>query len=187
MRVANCHRPGTSFLWDGYYYCTDVHILQPLSAFEHPAYKKMINVASRTRDGVTIPSRKVARQEIIGMFNKYMLNLRAELNVRFILPNISQRLNGQCRAQQSQVALTLRQMRGKPIRPMHTSRSQSTMSRRLLKASRNSRVGWVASFGSTTRTMVSALDRHSSRCRSIGNCRQGMYICGQFGSILIIY
>lgn len=57
--------------------------LQPISALEHPLYARMIETAAAARDGVEIPSRKVARQEIVGMFQEHMRKLKAKLNVRF--------------------------------------------------------------------------------------------------------
>ncbi len=48
---------------------------------EHPTFEKMIHIASRARDGVEIPSRKVARCKIISMFHQSMRDLKARLNV----------------------------------------------------------------------------------------------------------
>ncbi|PSR76351.1 hypothetical protein PHLCEN_2v1847 [Hermanssonia centrifuga] len=57
---------------------------QPIQALEHPAFKTMIDIASRAREAVSIPSQKVAMQEIIRMFNEYMVDLKA----RFAADNV---------------------------------------------------------------------------------------------------
>lgn len=49
---------------------------QPLDAVEHPTFVNMIQVASRATNGVTIPSRKVARNEIIRMFHEQISALK---------------------------------------------------------------------------------------------------------------
>ncbi|KAI0739796.1 hypothetical protein C8Q80DRAFT_1111210 [Daedaleopsis nitida] len=58
--------------------CTD----QPLSAVEHPKFKEMIKIAAAATQGVEIPSRKVARAEIMRLFNDQMKGLRDKLTVR---------------------------------------------------------------------------------------------------------
>lgn len=55
--------------------------IQPIQALEHPKYKEMIMIASRATDGIQIPSRKVARKEIISMWITYMKSLKKNLNV----------------------------------------------------------------------------------------------------------
>jgi hypothetical protein len=56
-------------------------MLQPIQALEHRTFKKMIDIAARATNGVTVPSRKVTRQEIIDMFKTQMTNLKERLNV----------------------------------------------------------------------------------------------------------
>lgn len=48
---------------------------------EHPTFKKMIDIAARAQDGVEIPLRKVAHEELLDMFRQRMSNLKATLNV----------------------------------------------------------------------------------------------------------
>lgn len=60
-------------------------MLQPLQALEHPAFKKMINVAARATSGVKIPNRKATRNEVVDLFKRQMTSLKAHLNVRLHL------------------------------------------------------------------------------------------------------
>ncbi|KAI0747446.1 hypothetical protein BC629DRAFT_1244000, partial [Irpex lacteus] len=54
---------------------------QPLSAIDHPKYRAMIELAARSTEGVTIPSRKSARVQIMKLFNDDMVALSKRLNV----------------------------------------------------------------------------------------------------------
>jgi hypothetical protein len=56
--------------------------LQPIQAVDHPSFKKMIDVASRAPNGVSIPNRKATRREIMDSFKKQMSKLKEHLNVR---------------------------------------------------------------------------------------------------------
>ncbi|OSC97206.1 hypothetical protein PYCCODRAFT_1530807 [Trametes coccinea BRFM310] len=56
---------------------------QPISAVEHPKFKRMIEVAAAAKDGVQIPSRKLARAEIMNMFQREISGLKKRLNVIF--------------------------------------------------------------------------------------------------------
>ncbi|KAF8950694.1 hypothetical protein BDZ97DRAFT_1687043 [Flammula alnicola] len=56
---------------------------QPIQAFEHPTFKKMIAIASRATCGVKIPTRKQIRKEIIQTFKDQMKALKERLNVSF--------------------------------------------------------------------------------------------------------
>ncbi|THH18798.1 hypothetical protein EUX98_g8896 [Antrodiella citrinella] len=51
---------------------------QPLSALDHPKFKAMIELAARSTDGVTIPTRQAAREEILRIFHREMGNLRTQ-------------------------------------------------------------------------------------------------------------
>ena len=53
---------------------------KPLQAVEHPKFHEMIGVASRAKDGVVIPSRNIAREEILLLFQKNMKDLCEQLN-----------------------------------------------------------------------------------------------------------
>ncbi|KAK0219520.1 hypothetical protein EDD85DRAFT_771112 [Armillaria nabsnona] len=55
---------------------------QPIDAFEHPAFKKMIHIASRASDGVRIPNRKQTRRAIMETFKRQLFFLRKRLQVR---------------------------------------------------------------------------------------------------------
>ncbi|KAJ3531266.1 hypothetical protein NM688_g7598 [Phlebia brevispora] len=53
---------------------------QPLDALEHPKYVDMIQTAARATNGVTIPSRKTCRQEIMNMFHEQLAALKKDLS-----------------------------------------------------------------------------------------------------------
>ncbi|KAF9031027.1 hypothetical protein BJ165DRAFT_1339297 [Panaeolus papilionaceus] len=55
---------------------------QPIQAFDHPTFKRMINLAARATKGVQLPSRKQTRAEILRMFKEQMTALSERLNVR---------------------------------------------------------------------------------------------------------
>ena len=55
--------------------------IQPLQALEHPAFHKMIDIAARATNGVTIPNRKATREEIMNMFRNQLTRLKEWLNV----------------------------------------------------------------------------------------------------------
>lgn len=57
------------------------HVLQPIQALEHQAFKEMISVAARSTRGVVIPNRKATRVYIIKLFKKNLTNLREQINV----------------------------------------------------------------------------------------------------------
>ncbi|KAG6892438.1 hypothetical protein C0992_000495 [Termitomyces sp. T32_za158] len=61
---------------------------QPIGALEHPKFHQMIDVASRAKNGVTIPNRHQTREEIMNSFKKQMNHLRTRLNVS-IIPSLS--------------------------------------------------------------------------------------------------
>lgn len=48
---------------------------------DHPKFREMIEVAAASTDGVSIPSRKVCRAEIMRMFSAQMTHLRNKLKV----------------------------------------------------------------------------------------------------------
>ncbi|KAF8960961.1 hypothetical protein BDZ97DRAFT_1665051, partial [Flammula alnicola] len=54
---------------------------QPIQAFEHPSFKKMIDIAARATHGVTLPNRKATRKHIIQLFKKNLTGLRERLKV----------------------------------------------------------------------------------------------------------
>ncbi|KAI0057137.1 hypothetical protein BV25DRAFT_1767759, partial [Artomyces pyxidatus] len=54
---------------------------QPIQAFEHPSFKRMIDIAAAATNGVDIPGRKATRAEIINTFKAQMKALRDRLNV----------------------------------------------------------------------------------------------------------
>ena len=55
--------------------------LQPIQAFEHPKFQKMVNIAARATRAVKFPSRKQTRQAIIHQFKEQMKALKERLNV----------------------------------------------------------------------------------------------------------
>ncbi|PSR75311.1 hypothetical protein PHLCEN_2v9174 [Hermanssonia centrifuga] len=52
---------------------------QPIQALEHPTFASMIQIAARATDGVTIPSRKACRSEIMRLFHEEINGLIALL------------------------------------------------------------------------------------------------------------
>ncbi|KZP20667.1 hypothetical protein FIBSPDRAFT_742018, partial [Athelia psychrophila] len=54
---------------------------QPIQAFEHPSFKRMIDVAARAVNGVIIPNRKATREEIIDLFKRQLTKLKERLTV----------------------------------------------------------------------------------------------------------
>ncbi|KAJ6602898.1 hypothetical protein B0H10DRAFT_1822983 [Mycena sp. CBHHK59/15] len=55
---------------------------QPIDALEHLKFVEMIEISARAKDGVRIPGRKSAREEILNTFQKRLDHLKAKLNVR---------------------------------------------------------------------------------------------------------
>jgi hypothetical protein len=55
--------------------------IQPLQALEHPTFHKMINIAARATNGITIPNRKATRDEIMDLFNTQMIHLKTRFSV----------------------------------------------------------------------------------------------------------
>lgn len=62
-------------------FLTVLFVWQPIQAFDHPAFQKMVNVAARATRGIKLPSRKQTRQEIMRMFKEQMKALKERLNV----------------------------------------------------------------------------------------------------------
>jgi hypothetical protein len=60
---------------------THRNICQPIQALEHPAFKKMIDIAARATKGVKNLNRKQTREEIITLFRNQMKKLKDRLNV----------------------------------------------------------------------------------------------------------
>lgn len=58
-------------------------VLQPIQAFEHPAFRNMIQIAGRSTPSreVKIPNRQQTRANIISLFKEQMLKLKERLNV----------------------------------------------------------------------------------------------------------
>ena len=81
------HRPGTVTLFCSASHFTYRYDSQPIQAFEHPKFRELIDVTSRAKHGVSIPSRKSTRQQILHLFKGYLTRLRAELRVS-ITPTI---------------------------------------------------------------------------------------------------
>ena len=54
---------------------------QPIQALQHPAFKNMVDIASRATHGVKIPSHKQTRQAIIDSFKQNLMNLQKRLLV----------------------------------------------------------------------------------------------------------
>ncbi|KZP09480.1 hypothetical protein FIBSPDRAFT_759939, partial [Athelia psychrophila] len=54
---------------------------QPIQAFEHLSFKRMIDVAARAVNGVVIPNRKATRAEIIDLFKCQLTRLKERLTV----------------------------------------------------------------------------------------------------------
>ncbi|KAH8980380.1 hypothetical protein EDB86DRAFT_2813725 [Lactarius hatsudake] len=54
---------------------------QPIQAFKNPAFKKMMDIASRATRGITLPAPKKTRGRIVHMFKQQMFLLKKRLNV----------------------------------------------------------------------------------------------------------
>lgn len=52
---------------------------QPLEAVQHKTFRRIINLACQAQHGVTLPSRKATRTELVNMLNKYYIDLAARL------------------------------------------------------------------------------------------------------------
>jgi hypothetical protein len=59
--------------------------LQPIAAFEHPAFQRMMHIASRATRGITLLNRKQTRDRVVSLFKSQMNDLKRRLNVRFHL------------------------------------------------------------------------------------------------------
>ncbi|KAF7311751.1 putative AC transposase [Mycena indigotica] len=57
---------------------------QPIEALNHPKFKHMIDIASRAKNGVSIPGQGSTRAEIIELFQKRMLFLKEKLNIGYL-------------------------------------------------------------------------------------------------------
>ncbi|EIM90991.1 uncharacterized protein STEHIDRAFT_48545, partial [Stereum hirsutum FP-91666 SS1] len=55
---------------------------QPLRVFQHPKFKRIIELASRAKNGIKIPSEKATRKQIIDCWYQHLRWLRKHLNVR---------------------------------------------------------------------------------------------------------
>lgn len=66
-------------------FSTNNAILQPLKAFQHPAFKNMIDIASYAPNGVNLPATKTTHQAIISLFLTNLAALKEQLNVGSIL------------------------------------------------------------------------------------------------------
>ncbi|KAF9457303.1 hypothetical protein BDZ94DRAFT_1175853, partial [Collybia nuda] len=57
---------------------------QPIAAFDHPKFQRMIAVAACSTNGVKLPGRKSTRNEIMKMFQDQLTHLQNRLNVSLI-------------------------------------------------------------------------------------------------------
>ncbi|PPQ85442.1 hypothetical protein CVT24_002947 [Panaeolus cyanescens] len=62
---------------------------QPIQAFEHPSFKRMIELAARATRGIQLPSRKQTRAEILRMFKEQMKGLSERLNSKAVTGEVS--------------------------------------------------------------------------------------------------
>ncbi|KAJ2981763.1 hypothetical protein NUW54_g10828 [Trametes sanguinea] len=62
---------------------------QPISAVDHPKFTRMIEVAAAAKEGVQIPNHKVARAEIMKMFQKEISGLKKRLNSAAVTGEVS--------------------------------------------------------------------------------------------------
>ncbi|KAF8258252.1 hypothetical protein EI94DRAFT_1623586, partial [Lactarius quietus] len=63
----------------------DIFPLQPIHAFKHPTFKKMLDIASRASCGISLLSPKKTRARVIHIFKQQMFLLWSRLNVRLII------------------------------------------------------------------------------------------------------
>lgn len=80
--MADRDRPGTHSCLEIYKVLTLFLESKPLQALEHPSFHKMIGIAARATNGVTIPNRKATRDEIMDMFKTQMSHLKNHFSVR---------------------------------------------------------------------------------------------------------
>lgn len=59
-----------------------IPFFQPIQAFEHPTYKKMIEIAGAATTKILIPNRDQTRDLIVAKFKEQMQALRDRFNVR---------------------------------------------------------------------------------------------------------
>ncbi|KAF8813024.1 hypothetical protein BYT27DRAFT_7085470, partial [Phlegmacium glaucopus] len=57
---------------------------QPIQAFEHPTYQKIIQIAARATKQVQIPNHKQTQEAIVTKFKEQMKALRDRFNVRSV-------------------------------------------------------------------------------------------------------
>ncbi|KAF8809281.1 hypothetical protein BYT27DRAFT_7187967, partial [Phlegmacium glaucopus] len=62
---------------------------QPIQAFEHPTYQKMIQIAARATKQVQIPNRKQTREAIVAKFKEQMRALRDRFNSKSVSGEVS--------------------------------------------------------------------------------------------------
>ena len=77
--MAHRDRSGKCFIY--HYTVLNLLSLQPIAAFEHPAFQRMIHLASRATRGITILNKKQSRDKIILIFKARMNDLKQCLNV----------------------------------------------------------------------------------------------------------
>ena len=56
--------------------------MQPLQAFDHPSFQKMIDITARATKDINIPNQKATRKHIIEVFKKNLDQLRIRFSVR---------------------------------------------------------------------------------------------------------
>ncbi|PPR07906.1 hypothetical protein CVT24_002801 [Panaeolus cyanescens] len=62
---------------------------QPIQAFEHPTFKRMIELAARATRGIQLPTRKQTCAEILRMFKEQMKGLSERLNSKAVAGEVS--------------------------------------------------------------------------------------------------
>lgn len=113
-------------------------LLQPIQTFSHPAFKKMLDIASQANKSINLPSPKQSRTSILKMFKQQLgCCTLASWYVSFLY-HLSSHTNTQAlwyRAPLSKGKSASRVTHGKPVTLMHTLQSLATGLRSLCLAS----------------------------------------------------
>ena len=105
-------------------------LLQPIQTFSRPTFKNMIDIASRAKREINLPSPKQSRACILQMFKQQLRSLRARLSVcfpsflfPFLFTDTPLPMCCYCciRAPLSKAKLASLAMRGRPATPTRTS------------------------------------------------------------------
>ena len=144
---------------------------QPIQALQHPAFKTMIDIASRATHGVKISSHKQTRQAVIDSFKQNLINIQMHLLVcpiNTLTSGLWHSTNKQFvfndhRVILSKVVLIWHATRGKHPTLMVIFQSQGHGLRRIHQTFGKLKWHYSGLFVSTMHTMADVLGRPYSR------------------------